>query len=484
MLSIVRDVIIGFDWFVLGYFLVLNSIYLLLVTIAALDVAGIMRRAPFSGHDDIFANPLTPGVSVIVPAFNEEAGILQSVEALLGLKYPALEIIVVDDGSTDATFSLLSEQFGLVETERVVFQDVPTVGKIRSMHVAANGAPLLVIRKDNAGRRADPLNVGINAASQPFICMVDADSLLDEDALLRVAKPFVDDPEHVVGIGGVVRVANGSTVERGRVVDPRMPAGWVARIQVVEYLRSFLLGRTGWSRLGGLLIISGAFGLFRRDLLVELGGMDLKSIGEDAELVAKIHYHMRSRGRRDYRVAFVAEPVCWTEVPDTLAALAVQRKRWSRGLAQVLFKHRRMIANPRFGRIGLVVFPYYLIFELFGAAVELGGLVVVAASIALGLLNASFAILFVLVAFGLGIFLSCAAITLEEFSFRRYRRWRDLAIGVVAAVLENVGYRQLHAWWRLRGLISELRGADPGWGVMARSGFAEAPPAAPAKVVP
>jgi cellulose synthase/poly-beta-1,6-N-acetylglucosamine synthase-like glycosyltransferase len=316
MIGLARHALVDFDWFVLVYFVLLNSLYLLLVSIASVDVAKTMRRLTFSGHDDLFANPYTPGVSVLVPAYNEEAVIVESVRALLNLRYPEFEVIVVDDGSSDATFERLSQAFDLVDTTRVIPPLVPTIGRVLSAHAAGSGEPLLVIRKDNAGRRSDPLNVALNAAQHPLVCMVDADSILDEDALLRVAKPFVDDPERTVATGGVIRAVNGSIVERGRLVEARMPSGWLARIQVLEYLRSFLLGRTGWSRLGGLLIISGAFGLFRRDLVLEIGGLDLECIGEDAELVARLHRHLRAQRKR-YRIAFVPEPVSWTEVPST-----------------------------------------------------------------------------------------------------------------------------------------------------------------------
>jgi cellulose synthase/poly-beta-1,6-N-acetylglucosamine synthase-like glycosyltransferase len=469
--NLFRDGLVSFDWFILVYFVVLNSGYLLLVGIASLEVARTMRRLTVAGYDDIFANPFAPGVSILVPAYNEEVGIVESVHSLLGLRYPEFEVIVIDDGSTDETFARLQVAFDLVPTERVIPQLVPTLGRIISTYAAREGEPLIVVRKENAGRRSDPLNVGINAASKHLICMVDADSILDADALLRVAKPFVDDPEHVVGTGGVVRAANGVIVERGRVVEARMPNGWLARIQVMEYLRSFLLGRTGWSRLGGLLIISGAFGLFRRDVVVEVGGLDLNCIGEDAELVARLHHHFRV-AQRSYRIVFVAEPVCWTEVPSTVTELGRQRRRWSLGLAQVLRTHRKMICNPRYGRIGLVVLPYYLIFELLSPVVELVGVFVVALSLAFGLLNVHFAVLFALVAFGWGILLSVASLALEEFSYHRYRRWRDLAIAIAAAILENIGYRQLHAVWRLRGLADSLLDKQGAWGAMTRTGFA------------
>jgi cellulose synthase/poly-beta-1,6-N-acetylglucosamine synthase-like glycosyltransferase len=326
-----------------------------------------------------------------------------------------------------------------------------------------------VLRKVATGTKTDALNVGINAARHPLLCMVDADALLDGDALLHVAKPFVDDPWRVVASGGVVRAANGCRVERGRVVEVRMPRGWLVRIQIMEYLRAFLLGRTGWSRLDSLLIISGAFGLFRRDVVVEVGGLDQMTLGEDAELVVRLHRHLRAT-HRPYRLTFVAEPVCWTEIPSSVPDLAHQRIRWSRGLAELLWKHRTMIGNPRYGRIGLLGMPYYVAFEALAPVVELGGILAVLLGLVFGLVDWTFAALFLLVAVGYSVFLSLAALTVEEFTFHRYPRWRDLGVAMLAAVLENVGYRQLHAWWRLRGVISMMGRRPVHWDTV-RSGF-------------
>ncbi len=465
----------GFDAFVLGYFLLLNTIYLVLILIASVELIRYFRRRPYAGFDDVFANPLTPAVSLILPAHNEEPLIVESVEAMLSLRYPRFEVIVVDDGSTDATFDRLEQAFGLVALPLVVPPLVPVEGRVHGTWVPRDGRALVVVRKDSAGSKGDAANAGINAAQHPLVCVTDADAVLDEEALLRVAKPFVDDPERVVATGGTVRAANGSIMHRGRIVDSRMPSSWLARIQIVEYLRSFLLGRVGWSRLQGLLIISGAFGLFRRDVLIELGGFRPGSIGEDADLVARMHRLLREQ-RRPYRIMFVSEPVCWTEVPESVAVLGRQRRRWSRGLADVLWVHRRMIGNPRYGRIGLVIMPYYLVFELLGPIVELVGITTAVLGLVFGLLDPTFAALFFAAAFGYGILLSIGALLVEELSYHRYDRWRDLGVAIAAAVAENVGYRQLHSWWRIQGLWQALRGRHIEWGVMTRSGFAtEAP---------
>jgi cellulose synthase/poly-beta-1,6-N-acetylglucosamine synthase-like glycosyltransferase len=457
---------------VLAYFLLINSSYLVLIGLAAVEFSGHLKRARFAGLEEAAASPLTQPVSVLVPAFNEEAGIVSSVRAMLSLRYPEHEVVVVDDGSSDSTFEKLRTAFDLVEVLKVVPDDVPMRGRPSSVHMPSDGrTPLVVVRKENSGR-SDALNVGINVARYPLVAMVDADSILDPDALLVVAKPFADDPLRTVATGGVIRAVNGSRVVAGRVVDVRMPRLMLARIQVVEYLRAFLLGRTGWSRLRSLVIISGAFGLFRRDVLVSVGGLDPDCIGEDFELVMRVHRHMR-RQKRDYVVTFVAEPVSWTEVPSTAAILGSQRRRWHRGLWEVLWKYRGMLLNPRYGRIGMLAVPYYWLFELLAPLIELLGLVLVPLGLVTGVVDASYAIRFLLVAYGFALLVSLAALCVEELSFHRYSRWRDLLAVLVASVAENIGYRQLTAWWRLRGFAQGLTNRRAVWGTMTREGFDE-----------
>lgn len=474
MSGAVADVLLGFQWFVLGYFVVLNSTYLLLLVVATGDVVSYCRRRGVSSDFAHFTSPLTPAVSVIVPAFNEEAGIVQSVRALLAQRHPEFEVVVVDDGATDDTFGVLQQAFGLRETPRVVSQLVPTLGPVLSVHVPADGTPLTVVRKEGRGRKTDALNVGINVSRNPLLCMVDADAVLDPDALLRVFTPFVEDPR-VVATGGAVRAVNDSVVDRGHLEEPRLPRRWLARVQVVEYLRAFLFGRSGWSRLRALLIISGAFGGFRREDVIAVGGYDHTSIGEDADLVVRLHRLCRDEDR-DYRIVFVPEPVCWTEVPESRAVLARQRKRWSHGLGDTLSRNRSMFGRPRYGPVGTVAMPYYTAFELFGPVIELLGLVTLVLGLALGVIDTTFAVLFLLLAFGYGILLSVAAIAIDQLSFHRYDRWRDLGPTLVAAVAENIGYRQLHCWWRLQGAWTAVRGREREWGSMERRGFTAAPP--------
>lgn len=455
---------------VLAYFVLINTSYLVLIGLGALDFRTHLRGR--RTEVATLGGELTPGVSLIVPAHNEEAGIVTSVTALLSLRYPGHEVVVVDDGSTDATFERLRQAFDLVEIPREVPHDIPVRARILGLFVPRDGhTRLVVVRKENSGR-SEASNTGVNAATEPLVAMIDADSILDPDALLRVAKPFADDPTRVVATGGTVRPVNGCRVIAGRVVGVDMPRRWLPRIQVVEYLRAFLVGRSGWSRFRGLILISGAFGLYRRDTFVEAGGLDPDSIGEDFELVLRMHKMLREAGV-DYRVEFVPEPVSWTEVPSTLRVLRSQRRRWHRGLWETLWTYRGMVLRPRYGRVGMVALPYYWLFELAAPLLELYGILTLPIALLLGVVNVPFAVLFLALAYGYAILVTLAAMALEEWAFHRHERWRDLGTTLLSSVLENIGYRQLTVWWRLEGWWASLRGRKQVWGVMTRTGFNE-----------
>ena len=483
LVEVVRWALNSLGIFFICYSVLINTSFLLLTLLALVDFGSYLRRLDFRAYDESFAEPLTPGVSILMPAYNEAAGIVESVRAMSALRYPDFEIVVVDDGSKDDTVPLLVEAFDMVEVPLVVEDRIRTKGKVVATYLSRQGSRnVLLVCKTNGGK-ADALNVGINVARRPLVCMVDADSLLDPDALLHVSRPFADDPERVVASGGVVRVANGSQISGGRVARVRMPRGWLPRTQVVEYLRAFMIGRTGWSRLGGLLIISGAFGVFRRDVLFELGGLATDCIGEDAELVVRMHRWLGDT-KRDGRVVFVAEPVAWTEAPESRAVLRKQRSRWHRGLAEILGKHKGMLFRPRYGIVGMVSMPWFVVFELLAPFVEVFGVAFLGLAVllrfgqAVGLVHVDLLnddIVWYLLASSIlyAIVLTLSALVVEEFSFRRYRGARDLAIACWAAVEENFGYRQLNAWWRMRGAVDAWRRSRPEWGDMQRKGLGQ-----------
>jgi cellulose synthase/poly-beta-1,6-N-acetylglucosamine synthase-like glycosyltransferase len=462
-----RDLLLVYSVFAFAYFAVLNALYLLLTFLAWRDMGREVRARRYLALDEMFRSPLTPGVSVLVPAFNEEAVIVESVRSLLALRYPRHEVVVVNDGSTDTTLAVLEQAFDLAPVRMALRDGIPTA-PVRGTYVSRTHRDLLVLDKENGGR-SDALNVGINAARQPYVCVIDADSLLEADALLKVSKPILDDPDVLAATGGSVRIVNGSHVDHGRVVEPRVPKSRLATIQVLEYFRAFLVARIGWSRLNALGIISGAFGLFHRSLVETVGGYWTDTVGEDLELTLRLHRHLRERGE-PYRIAFISDPVCWTEAPEQLTTLGRQRRRWQRGLWEALRRHARMIGNPRYGAVGLLAMPYFLLFEFLSPVVALGGLVVTVVFWLLGGLSTAYFFSFLLVSVGLGLVLTTAALALDEFSHQRYRQRREVLKLLAYAVIENIGYHQLHDIWRTMGYLDIMRGKTA-WGAQQRRGF-------------
>jgi cellulose synthase/poly-beta-1,6-N-acetylglucosamine synthase-like glycosyltransferase len=459
----------------LAYFVAQSVFSLGFLGVAWRDVTRYLRRPERTAIDHALSSPLTPAVSLIVPAYNEEMGIVASVQSLLGLRYPDLTVIVVNDGSSDATLQRLIDAFELVPIRREQRSTLATA-PVRAVYGSPRTRELVVIDKENGGK-ADALNAGLNAARTDYFCAVDADAVLESDALIRVAGPILDDPDHVVATGGIVRIANGCRMEHGRVTDARLPTSKLAGIQTVEYIRAFLIGRVGWSKLRSLLIISGAFGFFRRDLVEKIGGYLTDTVGEDMELVVRLHRHLR-HNHPHYRIEFVPDPVCWTEVPETIRVLGRQRRRWQAGLTETLWRHRVMAANPRYGRIGTLAFPYYVIFELLGPVIELLSYAVVPLAAATGLLSPAFLIAYMIVSLLLGLVISIAALTLEEFGFHRLRG-AEVRRLIGLAALETFGYRQVLAWYRVMGIVDVLR-RKTAWGAMPRVGLGAGVPDATA----
>jgi cellulose synthase/poly-beta-1,6-N-acetylglucosamine synthase-like glycosyltransferase len=470
---VIRDLlaqfIMTFDVGVILYLIALNTCYLVFLTTAFVMLVRHRRRWTPREVNGVMQSPGTPQISIVLPAFNEEPTVVASVRSLLALNYPAFEVVVVNDGSTDGTLGTLQEAYGLVEAPVTHAQTVQTK-PVRAVYRSPTAGDIVVIDKCNGGK-ADAVNAGLNAARHPLVCVIDADSLLDNDALVRAVLPFIEDPR-TVAVGGTVRVANGCVVEGGRVTEVRLPANRLARFQVVEYLRAFLMGRIAHSAANSLLIISGCFGLFRRDVLVEVGGLAADSIGEDMELVTRLHRYCREQ-RRPYRIVFLADPVCWTEVPESMRVLAAQRNRWHRGTLEVLQRHRIMAGNPRYGRVGLLAAPYYAIFEALGPIIEGVGYVVTVAAACFGLIDWRIAELMFLTAVVYGVLISVGAVLLEDVFFRRYRRLGDLLQLLGYAVLENFGYRQITTLWRVQGWVDYLRNKRE-WLSAPRKGFARA----------
>jgi len=463
--------ILAFNVFVLFYFIALNTVYLILFLISLRAVVRFVRRTFFSDYRQLMQSEMTWPISLIVPAHNEEKTIVETVRSLMMVNYGEFEIIVVNDDSSDETLKRLVDAFDMARTDQVYRRRIRT-SPVRGIYASLLHRNLTVVDKARGGK-ADALNAGINLSRYPLFCSIDADSVIEDNALLRVVKPFMENPLETVAAGGIVRIVNGCEVREGRVVQIALPDRPLAVFQVVEYLRGFLTGRVGWSALKALLIVSGAFGIYKKEEVVAIGGYALDTETEDLDLVMRLHEHML-RTRRKHRVVFVPDPVCWTEAPATLRVLVRQRTRWHRGLIRSLWRHKGMMLNPRYGSVGLFAIPYFFFFEMLGPFVEIAGYAAVIASYLLGILNTDFFLLFLAMAILYGIFLSVAAILLEEISFRRYPGWLDLVKLLVFGILENFGFRQLLSFFKIQA-VWQLARRRRAWGRMERRGFREAP---------
>jgi cellulose synthase/poly-beta-1,6-N-acetylglucosamine synthase-like glycosyltransferase len=453
------------------YYLASNIAYLVMLIVALKTSAAHQRRLESHRLPWIKQSPMAPPITVIAPAHNEEASIRVAVRNLLELDYPELEVIVVNDGSEDRTLAEMQEEFRL-RPVRVVYIPEAKSAPVRGLYRSNVDARLVVVDKEPGGSKADAVNAGLNAATSPYVCIVDADSVLERDALLRIMVPIMEDPKRVVAVGGIIRVLNGSEIEGGHLRRVRLPKKSIEVIQVIEYLRAFLIGREAWGQGNMLTIISGAFGVFRTDLVRAVGGYRSNSIGEDFDLVARMHRHLLEK-QVDYHIQFVPDPMCWTEVPSDLQSLGRQRARWQKGLLDVLWPNRDMLFRPRYGRIGCFALPYLWLFELFAPVVEIAGIITIVLAACLGVLSREFFLQFLIFGYAFATVISIGSVLQEEITYKRYNDWQDVVRLVSYCFFEHFPYRQMHMIWRLQGLWQYLRG-DLAWKPMKRKGLQSA----------
>ena len=465
--ALLHEVLADADIAALMYFLALNSFYALLLILAIPEIWRHWQMSEDSVLQRLLMSDALPAVSILVPAHNEDVTITASVLSFLTLQYPRFEVVLVNDGSTDRTLAVLVREFDLYQVPAAYPRTITTQA-VRGVYRSRLHSKLVVIDKANGGK-ADSLNAALDAARYPYVLAVDADTLVESDALVRLARPFLLGVP-VAAVGGTIRVANSCRVEMGRVVDARVDARWLPGCQVVEYLRAFLFGRLGWNGLGGNLIISGAFGLFNREYMLAIGGYQTGNVTEDMDLAVRLHRYLYEHGIKA-AMPFIPDPVAWTEVPSSLRVLGRQRERWHRGLLGTMVTHRRMLFNPKYGRVGMIAMPFFMFGELLAPVVELAGYVLTVVGLALGAISVQFALLFFAVAVGYGMLLSLWAVALEDLTFRRYVRRRDTLRLFAFVVLEGLGFRQMTVWFRLKAFWNYLRGVES-WGVMTREGFA------------
>lgn len=452
---------------ILIYFLILNTFYIFFLVVAIGELLRYRRLLIILKTIEVLPVSLVKPVSIIAPAFNEQNSIVQSVSNLLSLDYPVYEVIVVNDGSSDETLSRLIEHFKLKQSS-LVFRKSLETKPIRAIYTNPEYPRLIVIDKEN-GKKADALNAGLNISRYPLFCAVDSDSVLDRDALQKVVRPFLEDPEKTIAAGGIIRLSNGCVIEKGQLKRLSIPRNILVRFQIIEYLRAFLGGRVGLSRLNSLLIVSGAFGLFRKDIVMAIGGYRKNTVGEDMDLVVRMRQYLHEN-KKPFAVRFLPDPICWTEAPSNLRSLGSQRNRWHRGLIETLAASRKMLFNPRYGVTGLLALPFYFIFEMVGPLVELYGYLFFILASIFRVINYTYAALFFALAVVVGAMISLGSILLEEFSQRRYPRAKDILALLPYCFLENIIYRQYLSYVRVKAFIDYFKGKKE-WGKIEKKGF-------------
>ncbi len=457
-------------WLFLIYGSAVFIIYIWVGVYALGAVVNYKKQNTFTDYSIIASNPNAPAFTLIAPAYNEGMTVVENVRSLLSLYYHNLEIIIVNDGSKDDSIAKLIEAYDLESVSFFVQGEIPTK-PIRGIYRSKNPAfsKLIVVDKENGGK-ADALNVGVNISSGEYLVCIDVDCILEQDAILKLAKPFLEQTDKkVIACGGVIRLANNCRIENGKVVDVNIPKTLLGRTQVLEYIRAFVLGRMAWSRASGLILISGAFGVFDRKIVLACGGYDKNTVGEDMELVVRMRKYMEEK-KEPYEVVNIPDPLCWTEAPETKEILVKQRNRWMRGTMETLWKHRKLMFNPKYGKLGMISLPYWFFFEFLGPVVEFLGYVVFFVLLVLGVINWPFFIVLFALVLSSGFLFSIYAILVDLVSHQVYTKRKDFVSLIGTAFLEPFYFHPMVVKAGVKGFLDYFRKSHA-WGDMTRQGF-------------
>ncbi|MCW3464186.1 glycosyltransferase family 2 protein [Chitinophaga nivalis] len=448
--------------------------YILLAVLSLIAIRRSMWKNKVRAQQMLVASPLTPGISVIAPAYNEGVTIIPNVRSLLALNYPRFEVVIVNDGSKDDTLEQLIHEFELTEVDFFYRQQVPSQ-EVKRFFKSTNPAysRLLVLDKVNGKSKADAVNAGINAASFDFFLNTDVDCILNRDTLLRLVKPFMDDPVRVIATGAPLRAANSCEVEAGVITKVRVPKSLLPRFQEMEYIRSYLLGKMGWTFMNAVPNVSGGLGLFDKDIVIRSGGYDPASFGEDMDMVVRMCMYMCEQ-KLPYRIHYIPETLCWTEVPATLKVFSRQRIRWARGLFQIFFKHRKALFNPTYRKLGLIMFPYNFFFELLAPLIEFAGILYYIYIVVNHLINWDYAIILLVFIYTFSILITSLSILWDQLIFRYYSSWKEVFQLCLLSLAEPFVYHPVVLFCAIRGYFNQLIGKKHSWGNMQRQGFVQA----------
>jgi cellulose synthase/poly-beta-1,6-N-acetylglucosamine synthase-like glycosyltransferase len=467
--EIILDIV---NYFFFIYTVLAITSYMILAIISIVETIAYMRKNSFVNYAEILASPISPSISIIAPAFNESSNIIENIRSLLSSHYVNYDVIIINDGSTDDSLEKLIKTYELVPTEYLINEQIKTKPLKTGVYKSTNPAfeKLIVVDKENGGK-ADALNMGLNISQNEYVACIDVDCLFLEDALQKMIKPFLEITDaKVIAAGGVIRIANSCVIKEGKLIDVNFPKKWLERAQILEYSRAFLLGRMAWSRLNGLLIISGAFGLFDKKIAIEVGGYDTKTVGEDMEIVVRMRRHMRD-GKQKYKVAYIPDPLCWTEAPDNYKVFISQRNRWTRGTIETLKKHRKIGFNPKYRVLGLISYPYTFLFERMAPIIEVAGIIYIGFLIFIGGIRWDYAFAFLALAYLFSVMFSLISIISEELTFHEYKKKGTGLKLVMVSFLEPFIIHPFLLYAAIKGNIYYYSKKDRKWGNMDKKGM-------------
>ena len=452
----------------------LFGLYLFNAVMSILELRKYTDKNKFVDYKAMLSFQRLPSVSIIAPAYNEELNIIENIKCLLSMQYQNFEIIIVNDGSKDNTLTKIIEYFDLIKVNRAYELTIPCED-IRAIYQSKNSAysNLVIIDKKNGGK-ADALNAGINISQKELFLAMDVDCIIESDALLKMVKPFIDDNKNeVIDSGGVIRIENSCELTDGKITKVKYPKNIWAKFQVIEYFRAFTLGRMAWSKLNGLIIISGAFGLFDRKRVIKIGGYDKTSIGEDLELVVRLRRYMHEVEKKKYRVAFIPDPLCWTEVPESYKVLSRQRNRWTRGAIDTIKKHRKMFLNPKYGLIGMASFPNWVLFEWLAPLIQAVGLIYFFILLYFDMVNIPVFLILLVFVLTFSFMYSIFAVFFEAYTFHKYKGARYITQTILLIFAEMFFYQPMNMIFSLHGHFDAYfnKKNKKTWGEMTRKGF-------------
>lgn len=466
--------IIHYLFFIYAFTVIVS--YIILSIISTIETVEYMKKNSFVNYKEILSSTIAPSISIIAPAYNESLNIIENVRSLLSSHYANYDVIIVNDGSQDNSLELLIKAYDLEKVNYLINKQISTKSLRQGVFKSTNPAfeKLIVVDKENGGK-ADALNMGLNISKNNYVACIDVDCLLMEDALQKMIKPFLESTDaKVIATGGVIRIANSCIIKDGKLIEINFPKKMIERTQILEYLRAFLLGRMAWSRLNGLLVISGAFGLFDREIAVEVGGYDTNTVGEDMEIIVRMRRFMEEQ-KLKYKVAYIPDPLCWTEAPDNYKTFVSQRNRWARGTIETLVKHRKIGFNPKYGALGLISYPYWLIYERMGPVIEVLGILYFSILMLLGELRWDYAIALIVLAYLFTVMFSLVAVFSEEFTYHQYKN-KGIGLKLVLIIfLEPIILHPFILYAAVQGNIDYyFNGNNKKWGEMTRKGLSKA----------